>query len=242
MSAEHFPAAATLGDERGLSLWRGLRVAASALSDDFVAYVGGNVAWLVSVGLAVLAGRVFIPGYIVLLIVVPGSFGLCRMAAIAVRGNHARLSQFRAGVSARGWTGVGIGSMQLLLLVLAGANVTIAWQAPSLPLVASATASLWVGIFVAASVLVVWPLLHDPDREQLSVTSILLLALVIIAARPGRLFALVVVEALLITVGLQTFVAALVLPALGLLLASWVVIPLADELTGSRTVRPGTPR
>lgn len=217
-----------------LSLWRAVRAAASALSDDFVKFVAGNAAWLAVAGLGLLAGRVVVPAHALLVLNVPVSYGLCRMAAFAVRGRPARLPQFRDGVTQRGWAGFGLGCLQFALLALVATNVTIAVQAPSLPIAVAAVASGYAGLFLMASVLVVWPLLLDPEREQLPLRSIVRLGLVVIAARPGRHLALVVLEAVLIAVGLQAFVAALVLPAFGLLLASWVVLPLADELATAR--------
>lgn len=230
----------TTDDEpRDLSLWRALRVAASTLSDDFIRLAAGNVMWLAAVGAALLVGRLFLPGHALLVLLVPASYGLCRMAASAVRGRPARLAQLRAGATVRGWPGFWLGAAQLLLLALAVTNATIAVQAPSLPLVLAAVVSGYAGLFVAASVLVIWPLLVDPERAHLPLRSIARLGFAVIAARPGRLLALVVVEVAFVVVGLQTFVAALVLPALALLLASWVVLTLADELVGNAS-GPGT--
>ena len=78
--------------------------------------------------------------------------------------------------------------------------------------------------------LVVWPLMVDPLRDHLAIGELVRLGLVVVAARPARSLALVVFEAILVAIGLQTFVAALVLPAFGLLVASWIVLPLADAL------------
>jgi hypothetical protein len=228
-------------DAPELSLWRAVRAAASAMSDDFVRFVAGNVAWLAVVGAALLTGRLFLPGHALLVLIVPASYGLCRMTAFAVRGRPARLAQFRAGVTRRGWAGFGLGCLQLVLLALAATNVTIAVQAPSLPLVLSAAVSAYSGLFLSATVLAVWPLLLDPAREQMAMRSIVRLGLVVIAARPGRQLALVILEGVLVAVGLQAFVAALLLPAFGLLVSSWVVLPLADELA-TNSGSPADPR
>lgn len=214
-----------------LSLWRGVRAATTAMTDDFVRFVAGDVAWLLIVGGALIGGRLFVPAYALLCLVVAVSFGVCRMATFAVRGSPPRLSQLWAGVTRRGWAGFGLGCIQMVLLAVVATNIVIAIEAPSVPLVLSAVVSGYAGLFLAATVLSIWPLLLDPGREQLPIRRIVRLGLVLIAARPGRYLALVIVEALLVAVGLQTFIAALVLPALGLLLACWVALPLADELT-----------
>jgi len=230
---------ATDDEPRDLSLWRALRAAASALTDDFISFVAGNVMWLFAAGAALLVGRIALPGHALLVLLVPASYGVCLMAVSAVRGRPARLTQLRAGATVRGWSGFWLGAGQLLVLALAVTNATIAVQAPSLPLVLAAVVSGYAGLFVAASVLAIWPLLVDPDRAHLPMRSIARLGFAVIAARPGRLLALVVLEVVFVVVGLQTFVAALVLPALALLVASWVVLTLADELVGNAG-RPGT--
>jgi hypothetical protein len=213
-----------------LSVAGALRPAAWSMADDFVRFVAGNVTWLAVAGGAVLVGRFAPPGYLLLLLVVAASLGLCRMAAIAVRGRPVRLQQFREGLTLRGWAGFGLGCLQSGLLALAVINVTIAWRVPTLPLVLSAVVSGYAAIFVTATILAVWPLLLDPARDHLAIGQIVRLGLATIAARPARQFALVMLEAVLVAVGLQTFVAALVLPGFGILLAAWVVLPLADEL------------
>jgi hypothetical protein len=225
------PTSSTFGWETGeLSLWSALRAATKTITDDFVRFVAGNVAWMAVVGTALLAGRVYVPGYALVVLVVAASFGLGRMAAFGVRGCPPRLVWLWAGFTHRGWAGFGLGCLQLIMLAVAVANIAIAIQAPRLQLIVSAVVSGYAGLFLAATVLAVWPLLLDPRRGDKTISQIVRLGLVVIAARPGRLLALVVVEAGLVAVGLQTFVAALVLPSFGLLLASWVVLPLADEM------------
>jgi hypothetical protein len=108
-------------------------------------------------------------------------------------------------------------------------EITVAVQAPTLPLVLSTIISGYTALFVTATVFVIWPLLLDPDRG-LAVSAAIRLGLTVIANHPVRILALVVSEAVLIGVGVQAFVAALVLPAVGLVLASWVVLPVADRL------------
>jgi hypothetical protein len=118
----------------------------------------------------------------------------------------------------------------MALLATACTNVIIAVQRPSIPLVLAALVSGYIGLFVAATVLVVWPLMVDPRRQHLPTGELVRLGLVVIAARPARYLGLVMVEAILVAIGLQTFVAALVLPAFGLSVASWIALPLADAV------------
>ena len=214
-----------------LSLWDAMRAGAGAMSDQFVRFAIGNLVWLAVVGAALLVGRVYVPGNVLLVLGVGASCGLCRMAACTIRGKPAVLTEMRTGLAQRGWTGFGFGCLQLVIVAVAATNITIAVQTPRLPMILSAVVSGYAGVFVAATILVAWPLLLDPDREQMAIGQVVRLGLVVIAARPGRHLALVILEAFLVAVGLQTFVAALVLPAFGLLVACWVVLPLADDLT-----------
>ena len=167
------------------------------MSDDFVRFVVGNAAWLAAVGAALLVGRGYLPGNILLVLGVVASFGLCRMATCTVRGKPAVLGQMWTGMTQRGWAGFGLGCFQLVIVAVAVTNITIAVQTPRLPMILSAVVSGYAGIFVAATILVVWPLLLDPDREQMTIGRTVRLGLVVIAARPGRHLALVVLEAVL---------------------------------------------
>ena len=77
-------------DTKELPLWGALRAAVRTMSDDFVRFVAANVAWLAVTGLAPLLGRIYPPGFVLLVLVVGASLGLCRMAACVVRGRPAR--------------------------------------------------------------------------------------------------------------------------------------------------------
>jgi hypothetical protein len=211
-----------------------LRAGAVAMTDDFVRFLIGNVVWLAIVGAALLAGRLAPLGNVLVVgACVTASFGLCRMAALGVRGRPARWQHFRQGITARGWAGFGLGCLQAGLVALAVVNVTIAWRVATLPLVASAVVSGYVAIAASATVLAVWPLMLDPERQGLPLGHVVRLGLVAIAARPGRHLALVLLEVVFVAVGVQTFVAALVLPSFGFLVATAVVLPLADHLVAA---------
>lgn len=211
------------------TLWQAMKAAASSVSDDFGRFVVANAVWLAVAAGAVQAGNFVFAAYAALLLLVPASYGVCRMAANAARGRPARLAQLRAGSMSCGWAGFGLGCAQLIVIGLAATNVTIAAQAPTLLLVLSAIISGYAGLFVMATVFVLWPLLLDPAGTR-AVGPTLRLGLTVIATRPARILALVLVEAGLIAAGLQAVPAALILPAFGLVLASWVVLPLADQI------------
>lgn len=213
-----------------LSIWRSLRATVSSMSDDFLRFVAGNLVWLLIAAAALLLGRVFLPAHLLGVLLVPASYGLARMATNAVRGRPARLYQFRAGAWRRGAAGFGLGCAQMLVVVLGTLNIILGVQAASLLLVLSAIFSGYVLLAVGASVATIWPLLLDPARDQVPTRRLIRLALTVIAARPGRIVVLVLIEAVLVAVCLQALIAAVLLPSFGILLASWVVLTTADQI------------
>lgn len=221
-----------------LSLWRSVRAAVSSLSDDFLRYVAANLVWLLVAAAALVLGRVFLPAHLLALLLVPASYGMARMAANSVRGRPARLYQWRDGAVRRGPAGLGLGCAQMAVAVIGTLNIVVGIQAASLPLVLSAIFSGYVLLAVAASMTALWPLLLDPARDQVSTRGLGRLALTVVAARPGRILGLVLIEALLVAVGLQAFVAAVILPSFGILLAAWVVLTAADQIESTRADAP----
>lgn len=221
-----------------LSVWRSVRATVSSMSDDFLRFVAGNLLWLLCAAAALLLGRFFLPAHLLAVLLVPASFGLARMAANSVRGRPARLYQFRAGAWHRGAAGFGLGCAQLLAVTLGALNIVLGVQAASLLLALSAIFSGYVLLAVGATIATMWPLLLDPVRDQVSTRRLCRLALTVIAARPGRIIVLVLIEALLVAFGLQTFIAAALLPSFGILLASWVVLTAADQIEANGAAGP----
>lgn len=227
------PAADTEAAE--LTLWRSIRAAVSSLSDDFLRFVAANLAWLAVAGATLLLGRVSFPAHLLSLLLVPATFGLARMAANSVRGRPARLHQFREGPLRRGAVALGLGCVQVVVATLGTLNIIVGVQAPTLPLVLSAIFSGYVLLVVAATISALWPLLMDPARDRVPIRRLIRLSLTVIATRPGRMFGLVLVESLLVAVALQAFVAAVILPGFGVLVAAWVVLTAADRIESGTT-------
>lgn len=123
----------------------------------------------------------------------------------------------------------------MVVATLGTLNIIVGVQAPTLPLVLSAIFSGYVLLVVAATISALWPLLMDPARDRVPIRRLIRLSLTVIATRPGRMFGLVLVESLLVAVALQAFVAAVILPGFGVLVAAWVVLTAADRIESGTT-------
>jgi hypothetical protein len=217
---------------RGPSLWSALRSSVSALTDDFARFLVANVVWLAVTALVLVLGRLHVAAHLLLIVLVPITAGLGRMAAYTAREQVARLGHFREGMVARWPASMFLGALQLLVAAVSWLNLQVGLTAATLPLVAAAIASAWLLLLVAASAVTVWPLLLDPDRDEAPVGRLLRVALAVAMARPGRIAILVAIVVVLVMVGAQFLVAAVLLPSLGVLAATHATVPIADRLEG----------
>lgn len=216
------------------SLWWTLRGSMSALFDDFGKFFVANALWCAAGGAALLLGSVYLLANALLIVLVPATAGLGRLATMAARGHPARLRHFRDGLTARWPFAPLLGVAQFALGAVGWVNVQVGFTAATLPLVAAAVAAFWLLLAVATSAVAVWPLLLDPDRDAVPTRQLVRLALGVVVIRPGRVVLVVTFGVVMGIVSLQAMVAALVLPSVGVLFAAHAVIPVADRLAGTQ--------
>lgn len=212
------------------SLWQGLRAAGSALADDVVPFFVVSAGWLATALVALGLGRLHVLFSGLLVLLLPATGALARMAGRTVRDRPARFRDALDGTRHRWpllWT---LGTLHLVIVGVAWVNVQVALASPRTVLVLAAVASANVAAAVTALAVAAWPLLFDPARDALPARQLLRLALAVVAVRPGRVLATVVVGVVFVAISLQTVVGPLALVALGVLLAAHVAVPIADGL------------
>lgn len=96
--------------------------------------------------------------------------------------------------------------------------------------VLSAIVSVQVMAAIAGLVVVTWPLLMDPCRDQLATRDVLRQGVMVLTLRPAAAAGLVVIELLLLLAQVTVVATAFVLPSVMLLLAAFAVLPRADRL------------
>jgi uncharacterized membrane protein YesL len=145
----------------------------------------------------------------VLLFVLPfPTAGMFRLGALIARGEPAHTSDalaWRSFARRALPTGVVVGGASVVL----GFNVVFGASTLDVVGVGLATAAFWGLVIVWFVAAALWPLLFDPLREHEPITTLVRLALAVIAAKPLRYLALMIVLTVLLIIS-TILVAALV--------------------------------
>ncbi len=214
-----------------------IREAGLDLYYNSVRLVPANVLWAFAMlTIVFLATRALILTP-VLVLTVPPTIWLMGMATTLVRRRRLFWSDSVDAVRGRFWHLLGIGAAQLLLTLVAAADVLIGLQMTGLlgPVVVVGGFYTLAAIWLLA--ITTWPLLLDPERAGDGVRSSLRLGLLLALAHPVRLGALAALLAAFLVI--STVLAAAIMTisaALAMLVAAHYVLPAADRLEGRATV------
>jgi hypothetical protein len=211
---------------------RSVVLAAESFFDDLVPLVVGNLVFGASLLVAVLGAQLSILGNLLAIPLALPAAGVMRLATHQVRRGSVRLSAFLDGL--RRWRLVlGLAAIQVvatLLLVLdavIGAATGSVLGGVLMLLAIYALAALWAFAVVA------WPIMLDPERDDLPVRQKLRTALLVFLARPLRALALALVVGLVLAVATVAIIVVLVFGfAFACLVAAHYTLPTADGLTG----------
>jgi uncharacterized membrane protein YesL len=153
------------------------------------------------------------------------------MAALLTRGEATSFSDFLGGMRRFGLAAAGIGAAEAILAAVLLTNVVTGFASDSpLGWFVAATA-LWGLVALAMAVVAIWPVLVDPWREDKSLRRRLQLAGLVVIGRPGRLFLLTVLIAIILVLSTVLLgVIILVGVAYTSLVATRWVLPAADDL------------
>jgi hypothetical protein len=212
------------------SVLRGLRLSASAFADDIGRYALANTAWVTLLAATLGLSRRQPAALVLIVTAVPLAAGLGRMAARSVRGEHPRWTDFRDGLTHRApmtWT---LGATAIGVLAVAGVNTVVAAEHGGRLLVLSAVVSMHLAIIALGALTAIWPILMDPARDDEPFRKVVHQGLVLVVIRPRTIAAIVLVDVLLAVVQVSVLATAFVLPSVMLMVASFVVLPHANQL------------
>jgi hypothetical protein len=212
------------------SVVRGLRLSASAFADDIGRYALANTAWVTLLAATLGLSRRQPAALLLVVTAVPLAAGLGRMAARSVRGEHPRWTDFRDGLTHRApmtWT---LGASAIGVLAVAGVNTVVAAEHGGRLLVLSAVVSMHLAIVALGALTAIWPILMDPARDDEPFRKVVHQGLVLVVVRPRPIAAIVLVDVLLAVVQVSVLATAFVLPSVMLMVASFVVLPHANQL------------
>ena len=88
----------------------------------------------------------------------------------------------------------------------------------------------YVALGAGVLAVVVWPLLLDPERDDVSVRAIFRLAFAVMTRRPVGLFVIAVIEVALLAAIAEVVVLGALLPSIAALIATNFVLPSADRV------------
>ena len=208
-----------------------LRLAASDFAFNTWRFIGANLvfgAGLIGVAFIALGWP---PAIALLPLLAVPLAGMHRMAALLAREEPASLSDFTDGMRRFGVHAVGIAAAELLAGIVLATNAVAGFTSAE-------PAGWFVGalavyglIALAMFVVAAWPLLVDPARDAWHLRMRLGAAAKLLLARPGRLFALTALVAIIL-VASTIVLGGIVLVAASFvsLLATRWVLPAADQL------------
>lgn len=190
-----------------------------------------NLLWGAVLILAVIASPGSPIGLLLLIALAVPTAGIYRMSALIARGQPAGFSDFLDGMRRLGPVAalLGLGAAALgyvfttNVFVGLGADNPLGWLITAL--------ALWGLIGLAMFLIAAWPLLVDPDREDVGLRARLTLAGLVVIGRPMRVLALTLVVGVVLAVSTVLFaLLAMVSVAYVALVSSRYLLPLADDI------------
>jgi len=200
--------------------------------------VPANLIWAVVLAPVVIAALVWLPAALLVAVLAVPLAGIHRIAALLVREEGASFSDFVDGMRRAARRALVAGAAATVLALTFSSNVVLGLQVDNpLGWFLSATAA-YADVALAMVLVAFWPLLVDPRREGRPLRRLVVLAGIVCLARPGRMFLLTFLIALVLVASTA------ILPAIALVGVSYVslvatryVLPLADRLESQTAIR-----
>jgi hypothetical protein len=207
------------------------RLAASDFAFNAWRFIAANVVFGAGLVLVMIVALGWPPAIALLPLLAAPLAGMHRMAALLARGEPTALSDFRDGIRRFGVPAIGIAAASLLAGIVLATNVVAGFSGTE-PAGWFVGALAGYGLLALCMFLVAaWPLLVDPARDGWHLRMRLRAAGLLVLARPGRLFALTALIAVIL-VASTVLLGGIVLAAASFasLVATRWVLPTADEL------------
>jgi hypothetical protein len=190
-----------------------------------------NLVWGIGFVGVLLAGPLTVLGIVLLLLLAVPLAGLHRMAALIARGEPAAFGDFVDGMRRFGGPAVLIAAGAAGLAIVFTTNVIVGFETGGPVAWFVSAMALWGDVALAMFLVVIWPILVDPQREGLGMRRRLGLAGVMVIGRPGRVLVLTVLVALILLVSTVLFAAILLVSvAYVSLVSNRYLLPMLDAL------------
>jgi hypothetical protein len=190
-----------------------------------------NLVWGIGFVAFLIAGPMTLVGAAILVLLAVPLAGLHRMAALVARGEAAGFSDFLGGMRRYGLRAVAVAAGAVVLAGVFTTNVIVGLQTGHPVGWFVSAMALWGLVGLAMLLTAFWPLLVDPQRDELGLRRRLALAGLVVIGRPGRMLALTVLVAVILAISVVLFAAILLVSvAYVSLVMSRYVLPLVDEL------------
>jgi hypothetical protein len=193
--------------------------------------VGSLIFGLAVVGVLLLAGNQPLAVIAFGPLLAPLGSGLLRMAASDARSRQVTYRDFGEGSTDRMWPKLGLGLLQIVVLLLAGFNLVLGLRMEGLVGALITAVAAYVLLAVWCVGVTIWPLLADPDRDHQPIRTRLFLGLRVFFARPLQIGAIGLLSAGMLYAGLALLTPLLFVPGLAALLAAHQVLPAADRIS-----------
>jgi hypothetical protein len=219
-------------------IFRALALATGSLVEDLLPFAIGNIVFGLGLLLSAAAAQASLFGNLTFVLLSLPAAALMRMACIHLRRGTARVRDLGDVLRAPG-TVLVVSAVQLLVLLLLTLDVALGLAMGTLAGAVLAVASFWLGVIVWTLTVVAWPIILDPERDELPLRARLQLAGRVVMAAPLRTVALAATVA--IVLALATVSVAIILGvgwALACLTAGHAVLPLADRVEGRSSELP----
>jgi hypothetical protein len=213
-------------------IFRAFALAIGSLVEDLLPFALGNVIFGLGLLGSVIAAQASVAGNLAFVLLSVPAAGVMRMACTHIRGGTARFTDFVAVVRST-WVIVMVAAVQLFAMLLLVLDMALGIAMSTLLGAGLAVVSFWLAVLGWSLAVAAWPILLDPEREELAFRARLQLAGTVLLAAPLRMVGLGALLAVILA--LEVASVAIILGigwALACLIAAHAVLPLADRVEG----------
>jgi hypothetical protein len=208
-----------------------VRLAASDFAFNTWRFIGANVVFGAGLILVLVTAFGWPPAIALIPLLAVPLVGMHRMAALLARGEPTSLSDFFDGMRRFGVHAVAVAAAELLAFVVLATNAVAGFTSGEPTGWFVGALAIYGLIALAMFATAAWPLLVDPARDAWHLRMRLRAAALLVLARPGRLFALTLLIAIILIVStLLLGGIVLVAASFASLVSTRWVLPAADLL------------
>jgi len=215
----------------GISIGGAVRQAAGDFYFNSLRFVPANVTWALVALIVLFAGSQWPPALALAVLLAIPLAGIHRLAALLARDEAVSLGDFVEGMRRFGLHATGVAAAIAILGAVLGTNLVTGFGSGGPVGWFLGATALWGLVALAMYAIAIWPTLVDPRHEDATLRRRLQLTGLVVIGRPGRLFLLTALIAVILALS-TVLLGAIVLVAVSYtsLLATRWVLPTLDEL------------